>query len=201
LPQLRGRAAIAWSILLGLSETGTSLFLIDDGMDSGALLAQRTFQIDPRETAATLIEKHMAALTAMLHDLLPRLADGTTQPIAQRTINISYGAKRVASDGVIDWTRPVAEIDRLIRASTRPYPGAFTFTRKRRVQIWTATPIKPAAIWFGHPGQVVFYDETRPVVLCGDGGYLRIDALDVDGRALSGQVRFLDRIEQEIRHP
>lgn len=195
LPQLRGRAAIAWSILLGLKETGTSLFVIDDGVDSGALLAQQTFQIAPRETAATLIGKHMTALASMLRDLMPRLADGTARSIAQRTTNISYGAKRVAGDGAIDWTRSTAEIDRLIRACTRPYPGAFTFTRKRRIQIWEATPIEPDAIWFGHPGQVVFYDEARPVALCGDGGYLRIDAFETTGQTLSGQVRFFDRTE------
>ena len=69
LPRLRGRAVIPWTILLDEKITASSLFWIDEGVDSGPLLAQRFFHIAPDETAATLYARHMTALDAMLREV------------------------------------------------------------------------------------------------------------------------------------
>jgi len=190
LPAMRGRAVIGWTILLGLEETGTTLFVIDEGVDSGPILAQDRFSLDPRETVASLSDKVVRSLDRMLRDVLPRLIDGTAQPRPQSDEGASYCAKRTAADGLIDWTRPAAEIDRLIRASGRPYAGAFTFTSKRRLMVWAAEPCPAAVRFHAAPGQVVDYRDGDPIVLCGDGALLRIAEYEAsDGRPLTGQVR------------
>src|SRR3546814_501635 len=77
LPRLRGRAVIPWTILLDEKITASTLFWIDDGVDSGPILAQRYFHIAPDETAAILYRQHMEALDRMLRESLPMIAQGS----------------------------------------------------------------------------------------------------------------------------
>lgn len=193
LPILRGRAAIAWTLLSGATRSGTSLFVIDDGVDTGPILDQHMFDLDPRETVASLIARNKESLRLMLRRTLPRIADGSIRPVPQQESGASYGARRTAEDALIDWTQTAAEIDRLIRAQGPPYGGAFTFTRRSRVTIWEATPFQTRVKYFAANGQICFYDADMPVILCGKDSFLRIERYDVVGREpgfrFSGQVR------------
>lgn len=194
LPVLRGRAPIGWTILSGMTRSGASLFLIDDGVDTGPILDQYFFELSSRETARSLIDRINVSLGEMLRRTLPRIADRTAKGVAQSDENASYGARRTASDGLIDWSLPADAIDRLIRAQGRPYAGAFTFSRKSKVIIWEATPYESDRVYFAAKGQICSYDEDRPIVLCGDDKFLRIDSYEVTGRdpefRFAGQTRF-----------
>jgi methionyl-tRNA formyltransferase len=199
LPRLRGRAPVAWTILSGAERSGVSFFVIDEGVDTGPLLAQRMFDLDPRETAASLIGKNKAAMADLLRDLLPGLADGSAVPRPQALEGVSYGARRTAEDAQIDWSRPALEIDRLVRAQGPPYGGAFTFTRKRRLTIASALPEPVNERYFASEGQIVAYRDGQPVVLCGGGTHLRLTGYGVEGDAafrLAGQVRFRNSISE-----
>lgn len=192
LPLYRGRAPLAWTILLGLTETAGSLFIIDDGVDSGPILAQKQVLVSPRETVASLMDKHMDALRAMLDDLIPALACGDWQEQQQNHSKASYCAARRPEDGLVDWSAPAESIDRLVRATTRPYPGAFTFTRTSRVTIWSCEPVRLSNSYYGQVGQIVCFEDDCPVVLCGVGEYVRLTDYEVEGdKMLTGQPRFL----------
>ena len=198
LPALRGRAAMGWTIALGLRETGATLFALDGGTDTGDIYAQARIALDERETLAGLGDKLMVALDDMIRDLLPRLMHGSATAVPQPATGASYCARRTAADQQINWRAPTIDIDRLIRASGRPYAGAFTFTRKRRVTIWRAEPIILGHPHHGFTGQIVAYRGNNPVVLCGDGGYLEVtEYLAQDDQPLTGQIRFRDHSEQE----
>lgn len=197
LPALRGRAAIGWTILLGLEETGATLFEINEGVDSGPILAQTRFRLSQRETVASLGDKLSHALDGMIRDLLPRLANGNVASRPQPVDGVTYCARRTAADSLIDWTQSAVMIDRLIRASSEPYAGAFTYTRKRKVIIWSAEPIKLPNPHFAAAGQIVDYIDDKPVVLCGDGEFLRVTRYDAGGTNLIGQVRFRERMGNE----
>lgn len=195
LPQLRGRAALGWTILLGLDRTGSTLFVIDSGADTGPIIDQIEFKLGPRETISTLIAKHDVGLRDMLSRSLSGIIDGSLRPKSQPDVGVSYGAKRTAQDNLVDWSASAAEIDRLIRASARPYSGAFTYTSKRRVTIWEAEPIALPHPYHAEVGQIATYRNECPVVRCGDGEFLLIRAydaglLDEASRPLSGQIRF-----------
>ncbi len=173
LPALRGRAVLAWTILLGLTETAGTLFTLEATVDSGAILAQRRFAVDQHETLPTLMAKHMAALSEMWADLLPRLAKGPLEGVEQDEALATYCAKRVAADGRIDWRWNPHSIDRLIRAVSAPYPGAFGILGTRKLIIWEAE------VWngqrhYGLPGQVVQVGGQGVLVTCGDGGAILI---------------------------
>lgn len=102
LPENRGRAVIPWTILQGRRETGSTLFWMDEGMDSGDILAQRGFSIAEDETAGSLYRKHLEALDRMLEGVLPALERGDAPRRPQDHSRASYCAKRTPEDGWIE---------------------------------------------------------------------------------------------------
>jgi methionyl-tRNA formyltransferase len=174
LPRLRGRAALPWTILLDEKITASTLFWVDDGVDTGDILAQKFFHVSPRENAASLYQKHMLALQAILQTALPALGAGEEIRQVQDEDCATYAAKRVPADGRIDWNRSAREIDRLIRAVGRPYPGAFTHFKDRQIMIY-ASSVRDGAGMHALPGQIVARQERSFSVLCGDGTILEID--------------------------
>lgn len=175
LPRLRGRAAIPWTILLDEKITASSLFWIDAGTDTGPLLAQRYFHVAPDETALSLYRRHLAALEELLAEALPRLQRGDAPRIPQDERFATSAAKRTPEDGEIDWSRPAAEIWRLVRAVGRPYPGAFTWLDGEKLIVWGAEVSADGARHAAAlPGQVVERDGATLAVRCGDGGVLRL---------------------------
>lgn len=195
LPELRGRAVLAWTILLGRTWTAGSLFKLEPQVDSGEILAQERFDLDPCETLATLMEKHMKALSAMWADLLPRLADGTASSQPQDGSRASYCAKRTAADGRIDWDQDVAVIDRLVRAVTAPYPGAFSLRGDDRLIIWEAEPWTGPA-HFGLPGQIVDIQDGALLIACRMGQVLRVNRWEWGGPENPKPLRIADRLER-----
>jgi methionyl-tRNA formyltransferase len=192
LPRLRGRAAIPWTILLDEKITASTLFWVGKGVDDGPILAQRFFHVAPNETATTLYAKHMRALRSALDELLPRLArDIGTAGEPQDHGLATWAARRREQDGLVDWTWPVTEVDRLIRAATRPYPGALTFSGGNRISLWSAKIVGDPARFHGLPGQVVTLDEDGFRVMCGDGGVIQVTDYEIAGAASLSQHALL----------
>ena len=178
LPRMRGRAVIPWTILADEKISGSSLFWMDEGVDTGALLAQEFFHVAPRETAASLYAKHMVALDTIVRRAIAALADGSAREIQQDESCATYCARRRPSDGEVDWHRPAEEIDRLIRAVGRPYPGAFTHAGDARMILWASSPIED----IGHhasAGQIVGIDGEAMIVQTGS-GVIRIEEWTMD---------------------
>lgn len=169
LPRMRGRAVIPWTILLDEKITGDTLFWIDEGVDSGAILAQSFIHVAPDETATTLYARHMANLANIMRDAIASLQSDRQPKIVQDERYATYCARRTAADGKIDWSKPAREIDRLIRAVTLPYPGAFTDAPKGKLTLWTSslTPTLPQIS--AMTGQIVAREAERFAVRCGDG--------------------------------
>lgn len=174
LPRLRGRGVIPWTILLGEPITAGTLFWIDDGVDSGDILAQQFFHVSPDETAATLYARHMAALGEMLGASLAALAAGAAPRTPQDARHATWAARRTPADGRIDWQRPAAEIERLVRAVGHPYPGAVTTARGEPLVVWAGELWPDSPRHAASPGQVIAADADSFVVRCGDGSALRV---------------------------
>lgn len=197
LPAMRGRAALGWTILLDLKRSGGTLFWMDEGVDSGPIAAQQAFDIPPGTDLGELMELQMSALAAMIPPLFAQLEKGVAPSQPQDHSQATYLAVRRAADGEIDWTRPAEEIERLVRAVTRPYPGAFSRLGEREVVVWRARVVSYRQ-WFAAVGQVFTYEEGAPVVRCGDGTDLAIIEYefrpggdgDTPARAIKGQPRF-----------
>ncbi|WP_093011015.1 methionyl-tRNA formyltransferase [Roseivivax halotolerans] len=168
LPQLRGRAAIPWTILAGLEETAASLFWIDAGCDTGDIAAQTFIQVTPRETARSLYNKQVSAMCELLPRVVAEISAGKITRLPQDPAGASYCAKRRPEDGRIDWTRSAVQLDRLIRAVGDPYPGAFTELDGHLVHIDSAHVFEGPPLYIGLPGQIQDQTDGGFRVSCGD---------------------------------
>lgn len=140
LPKGRGRAAIPWAILKGLSETGVTLFRLGEGVDTGPIGGQVRLPIRPDETATTLYDRVNEAHRTLIRECWPRLQAGTLSFTPQDESLASYWPGRTPADGRLEPTHSVLEADRLVRATTRPYPGAFRELEGRVLRIWAGLP-------------------------------------------------------------
>ncbi|NJO37904.1 MAG: methionyl-tRNA formyltransferase [Rhizobiales bacterium] len=174
LPQMRGRAVIPWTILKRETRSGSTLFWIDAGMDTGPILAQHLFDLGSDETAASLYRKHMQALAAMLPEALDALLLTSPPKRAQDHARATYCARRRPADGLIDWQKPADDVLLLIRAVGTPYPGAFTSYRDSKLTVFDARPAVDGHRYIGLPGQIQAVDAERLVVCCGDGQCLEL---------------------------
>ncbi len=130
LPAYRGASPITAAILDGRSESGVTIMLMDEGMDTGPALRQGTEPILPADTTASLSERLAEVGAALLVETLPAWLEGDIAPIAQDELPGEVSMCRLIKkeDGQIDWTRPAAYIERMVRAYT-PWPAAYSTWR------------------------------------------------------------------------
>jgi methionyl-tRNA formyltransferase len=181
LPRLRGRGVIPWTIIANEPITAGTLFWIDDGVDSGPILEQAYFHVAPDETAASLYARHMAALKGLMPRALASLAAGSPPRQPQDERFASWAARRTPEDGLIGWAAHAGAIERLIRASGRPYPGAYGFVGGRKLIIWKAEIDAVGVRHLAAPGQVIARDTKHFTVACGGNTALRILDWDLEG--------------------
>jgi len=141
LPKYRGRAPVNWVLINGESETGVTLHLMVTKPDAGDIVGQTPVQIACDDTALTLFRKLENTANELLNQLLPVIAKGVIPRRPNEIEKGSYCGKRKPEDGVINWTLPAGRIYNLVRAVTRPYPGAFSWLDGEKCFIWWAKPI------------------------------------------------------------
>jgi methionyl-tRNA formyltransferase len=138
LPEGRGRAAIPWTIIKGLKQTGVTLFQLDEGVDTGPVVKQLIIPVSEQETATTLYEKVNKAHEELIGKVYLDMQSGTIRLHEQNHSQATEWSGRTPTDGEIFSSMTVEEADRLIRATTHPYPGAFVKTQKGKKIIWKA---------------------------------------------------------------
>lgn len=116
LPRWRGADPVSFAILNGDPETGVSLMTIAEKLDEGLLIAQESLAIAPQATNPSLTTELIELSHRLLVENLPRYIDGRITPYPQPDIAPSYSRKLAKSDGVIDWSKPAARLEREIRA-------------------------------------------------------------------------------------
>lgn len=141
LPKYRGRAPVNWVLVHGETETGVTLHVMEEKPDAGDIVGQAAVPIAFEDTALTLFGKLEEAAARLLDDLLPRIAAGEIPRRRNEIERGSYFGGRKPEDGRIDWSRPAVQIYNLVRAVTRPYPGAFSFLGGGRCMVWRARPL------------------------------------------------------------
>ncbi|MDA9991801.1 formyltransferase family protein [Candidatus Marinimicrobia bacterium] len=137
LPLGRGRSPMNWSIIEGRKYFHTNLFKYDDGVDSGDILDSFKFDITNRDTSETMHFKNTLAMKYLIEKNLDKLLSNKFKLKRQRDIKPTYYPKRIPDDSLIDWSLDVYELERFIRAVTKPFNGAFTYL-KNKVIIYDA---------------------------------------------------------------
>lgn len=138
LPYGRGRAAIPWAILKGLPETGVTMFKMDEGVDTGDIIAQGRIPLHDGITATELYQlvdqMHVTLMAQCWNDL----QNGTVTLRKQDESQASVWPGRKPEDGEITSDMTMVEADRMVRAVTHPYPGAFYRSKEGTIRIWSA---------------------------------------------------------------
>ncbi len=139
LPKYRGPAPIQWAIINGEKETGVTIMIMNEGLDTGDILISSKTEITSSDTSYTLSDK----LSYMGADLLISVLDNfpNLKPIPQDNSKFSYAPLFRKKDGCINWSKSAEEIDAFIRGVT-PWPGAYTFHNKKLLKIFKATPLE-----------------------------------------------------------
>jgi len=138
LPIGRGRAAIPWTIIKGLKETGVTMFKLDEGIDTGDIIGQGIIPLKRDITATELYEKvdnmHVTLISKYWNDIV---CNNVTL-IQQNEANATEWPGRKPKDGRILNEMTMDQADKLIRAVTHPYPGAFYKDGNTTIKIWSA---------------------------------------------------------------
>lgn len=167
LPQNRGRHPLIWALALGLQQTASSFFVMDESADGGDILSQVELSISPNDDAGSLYKKIIDTAKNQLTELVYELIDGGTRKVKQNHNIANYWRKRNAKDGLIDWRMSGHVICNLVRALTHPYPGADISTESGLIKVWKAELITDAPLNF-EPGKVIRHIDGHAVVRCGE---------------------------------
>ena len=135
LPKYRGAAPIVWAILRGEKVTGVTTMLMDEGMDTGAILLQRETLIGDEETAETLHDRLALLGAPLLLETVEGMKRGEIDPVPQDHSKATYAPPLKKEDGRVDWGKEAKEIDLQVRAFN-PWPGAFTTWGDRLLKIY-----------------------------------------------------------------
>ena len=184
LPRWRGAAPIQRALLAGDRETGVSIMQMDAGLDTGPVLAQRRIPVAATEDAGTLHDKLAVLGAEAIVEALSELEAGRLRPIEQQSEGVIYAPKLDKREGLVDWTRSAAEIERTVRAF-RPAPGAFTLLDKVPLKLWHARVVAGR----GAPGTLLRADQVLTVA-CGDAA-LEIEELQRAGGRRMPVAEFL----------
>lgn len=138
LPEGRGRAAIPWAIIKGLKKTGVTMFKIDEGVDTGPILDQIEIPLSSNTTASELYKVVNEAHVSLIKNNAARLMQGELNATIQDESIATEWPGRRPVDGDLLTCNSVAQAERLVRATTHPYPGAFYERGNERTVIWSA---------------------------------------------------------------
>ncbi len=182
LPRHRGAAPVPAAIMAGDAVTGVTLMRMDEGLDTGPIVAQRELPLDGTETGPELEERLAQVGAELLVEQLPGWLDGSVPARPQPEDGATLTRPLRRSDGWLDPTRSAAELERQVRAY-QPWPGAFLEHDGERLKVWSAAILgRPTG---ADPGDVILAEGT--IALVTSDGVLRLDELQPAGkRRMSG---------------
>ena len=208
LPLYRGPSPVPSAILDGVEKTGVSLMLLEEGLDTGPVLAQEATKILPGEKAYALTLRLFSAGARLLAESAPRWIDGRIYPQPQDSKLATYTSKLTRADGRVNWHENAALLCRRFRAYT-PWPGLYTHWQGKRLRLLDVEELPVSNVVTRQTGEqtqsqealqgktipgVVEFQAEFPgalVVGAGDGTGLAVRELQLEGRRPQPTAEFL----------
>ena len=182
LPRWRGAAPIQRAIMAGDAKTGVQVMRMEEGLDTGPVLATFETPIAPGDTTATLHDRLAQNGASLLIDTLAKLERGETHETPQPEEGVTYAHKITPAEARVDWSAPAREVDGKIRGLS-PYPGAWFELGGARVKALDSR----LATGAGAPGVAL---DDQLTIACGEGA-VRLIKLQREGRAPLPTAEFL----------
>lgn len=179
LPAYAGFSPLIWALINGEREVGVTAHMMDDTLDAGDIVLQRSVEVGPRDTSTDLFHKTVGLIEPVVQEALSAIASGRTDWTPQDRSKASFFHKRSIEDSRIDWTWRADELDRLVRAQSDPYPNAFTYHHGKRLRIVRASVSEGR--YGGTPGRIFIKEGEGVVIVAGaDARYGRNHGLRVE---------------------
>lgn len=185
LPKYRGAAPIQWTLLNGDDKTATTIFVLDEKMDTGPILAQKEVYVDKDDNFITLSEKLAHISAELLLDMLPKYEQGAMPPQVQNEQEASYTHIVTKADGKIDWNKTSQEIYNQFRAFY-DWPEIWTTWNEQTLKILDCVPLDVTCSQA--PGTVLMGGQ----VACGNKTVLKINQLQLAGKNETDIESFLN---------
>jgi methionyl-tRNA formyltransferase len=184
LPRWRGAAPIQAAIAAGDRETGITVMYMDEGLDTGDILLQRSVEILPNDTGGALHDRLGQIAPETLLESLRLLAAGNAPRIPQENARATHAPKLKRENGQIDWSEAAEAIERKIRAYN-PWPGAFMKVDRRNLKIFSASVVDSN----GQPGEILRSDKE---LIVGTGkNALSLAEVQLEGKRRMSAAEFL----------
>jgi methionyl-tRNA formyltransferase len=193
LPRHRGASPVAAAILAGDEQTGVTIMKMEEGLDTGPILAQSAVTIGEHDTTGALIWRLADLGAQLLIETLPRWLAGGLAPTPQDVSMATMTRLLRKEDGQIDWTQPAVVIDRQVRAYM-PWPGAFTTFGGKQLKILQARQATDVADSRSAPPGTIFpaREEGQELLACVCGqGALVLEMIQLEGRRALSAAEFL----------
>ncbi|WP_431877576.1 methionyl-tRNA formyltransferase [Amycolatopsis sacchari] len=165
LPAYAGFSPLIWALINGEQEVGVTGHLMDEELDAGDIVVQRSVPVGPRDTSVDLFHKTVDLIEPVVTEALGLIASGRTDFTPQDRSKATFFHKRSIEDSRIDWNWPAEHIDRLVRAQVDPYPNAFTYHRGQRLRIVRASVSQGR--YGGTPGRIFIKEGDGVVIVAG----------------------------------
>lgn len=167
IPENRGRHPLIWAIVLGLKESASTFFIMDEGADSGDIISQRSFKIRFDDYAEDVYKRMTQTALAQIEEFVPEIESNDIEKKPQEHNAGNSWRKRGKEDGRIDFRMTSESIYNLVRALSKPYVGAHIVHQGDDIKVWKTKPEKFEAKNI-EPGKILDIEGKKIMVKTGD---------------------------------
>ncbi len=183
LPRWRGAAPINAAILAGDEETGVTIMKMDEGLDTGPMLAKKSIRLTPDDTAGSVFQTLSTLGAELLIETLPKMIDGSVTPQPQPEEGATYAPMLKKEDGKLNFNHSIYEIERRVRAMN-PWPSAWFEWNGNLLKVWRVSLSEKKVGEAGNRHTV----ERRGAVTCADGSIILEEVQPAGKKVMSGKA-------------
>ena len=165
LPKNRGIHPIIWSLALGLKNIGSSFFYMDSKADTGRIISKKMIKIKKNSDSNSIYKNLIKEGRKQIREIIFKMKKNKLYSFPQKNSQSKYCKKRSEIDGKIDWRMSADNINNLVKALTKPYPGAYFLLKEKKIIIWKSKVINLNTRNF-EPGKIIEFNK-HLVIKCG----------------------------------
>lgn len=166
LPFYRGRNVLNWVLINDEKEFGITVHYVDEGIDTGDIIKQKTYEISDDDDYQTILSKAQIECPNILYESIKMIITNNINLITQSSIHPlgSYCGRRIEGDEIINWNQPSRDIFNFVRALVEPGPVATTYLKNSHLKISKVSLFDNPVNYIGIPGQVIGYTKKGFIV-------------------------------------
>jgi len=185
LPRYRGNAAPNWAIIANEDEIVYTLHYMSEELDAGPILLQRSMTVESDTKIRNVYEFGAEVVPDMFVEAVAGIENSAItpqpQPVDESKVLRCY--PRIPKDSELDWVNSADKLERIVRASSEPLFGAYTYLNSQKLRIWEARAEHPDFSYHGSPGQVAErHPESGEITVVTGDGFLVLEEVQLEGK-------------------